>query len=119
MGRGENLTEKKKEDILCLSAKGYHGTKIAQELQISAGTVYAFLRRCGEDTVRVCAVCNKTIRDGEAVFCPYCGKKILTEKDRALERLSEVGKLVGEMPGAYRDRLIAIVGDVRKYIREH
>jgi hypothetical protein len=42
-------------------------------------SLFRWLKRHGETVVPNCPNCKKRIRDGEANYCPYCGKLLLTE----------------------------------------
>ena len=121
MARGKRLSYETKKEILRLSQLGKSGMEIGEELELNAGTVRMFLSREREkgQFFRECEFCEKTIKDVDALFCPYCGKKILTEKDRVMEHLNDIGKCIGEFPNSFRDRIMVNVTAIRKYIREH
>lgn len=121
MARGKSWDETTKAEILRLVAEGKTIFEIAEAVGKKDYAIRSFLmrerRKSGE--IRECASCSKKIKDVEAVFCPYCGKKILTEKDRVMEHLNDIGKCVGEFPNSFRDRIMANVNEIRKYIKGH
>lgn len=119
MGRGKNISEMTKMEILRMSRDGASDGEIADAVGVNKRTVNGIICRHRSETIRECASCGKTIKDVEAVFCPYCGKKILTEKDRVMEHLNDIGKCVGEFPNSFRDRIMANVNEIRKYIKGH
>lgn len=117
--RGKALDETTKAIIFSLKEEGRSINEIAEAVDRTPGTIHGFLHRAKHGEIRVCESCGKTIKDVEAVFCPYCGKKILTEKDRVMEQLNDIGKCIGEFPNSFRDRIMANVNEVRKYIKGH
>ncbi len=121
MARGKSWDKTTKAIIFSLVEEGRSANEIAEAVGTTPGTVRTFLSRerkkSGE--IRECASCGKTIKVAEAVFCPYCGKKILTEKDRVMEHLNDIGKCTGEFPNSFRDRIMANVNEIRKYIKGH
>jgi DNA-directed RNA polymerase subunit RPC12/RpoP len=121
MARGKVWDETTKAEILRLVAEGKTCIEIAEAVGKKDYSIRAFLmrERRKSGAIRVCEFCGKTIKDAEAVFCPYCGKKILTEKDRVMEHLNDIGKCIGEFPNSFRDRIMADVNEIRKYIKGH
>ena len=121
MARGKAWDETIKNIVLSLSKDGRSADEIAEAIGTTPGAIRSFWyrERRREGEIRECASCGKTIKDADAVFCPYCGKKILTEKDRVMEYLNDIGKCVGEFPNSFRDRIMANVNEIRKYIKGH
>lgn len=118
MGRGTNLSEATKAEILRLSCEGKSGAEIGRMLSVNQGTVTSFLRRCGLEQIRTCEYCGKAIKDSEAVFCPYCGKKILTDRDRLEAHLAEIRKAVCEFPSTQRDVIFKAIAEVSKIAKK-
>lgn len=118
MGRGTNLSEATKAEILRLSGEGKSGAEIGRTLGISRGTVSAFLVRYGLQKIRSCEYCGKTIKDSEAVFCPYFGKKILTDRDRMEAHLAEIRKATSEFPATQRDVIFKAIAEVNKIAKK-
>lgn len=121
MARGKAWDETARAEAYRLAGEGKNFIEIGEALGITPGAVRSFWwrerRKQGE--IRECESCGKTIKDAEAVFCPYCGKKIITEKDRVMEHLNDIGKCIGEFPNSFRDRIMANVNEIRKYIKGH
>jgi transposase-like protein len=118
MGRGTNLSEATKAEILRLSCEGKSGAEIGRVLGIHRATVSAFLIRYGRQNIRSCEYCGKAIKDGEAVFCPYCGKKILTDRDRLEAHLAEIRKAACEFPSTQRDVIFKAIAEVSKIAKK-
>jgi DNA-directed RNA polymerase subunit RPC12/RpoP len=118
MGRGKNLSEAMKAEIIRMSREGKTGSDIGRVLGISRGTVSAFLTRHHQAAERVCEFCGKTIKDGEALYCPYCGKKILTDKDRLDKHIQDISIAVCEMPTSQRERILGDVAEIRKLLKK-
>ena len=122
MARGKAWNQKERDELLHLYAEGKSFKEIGLKLGRPAGSVKEFIYReklHGGGVLLPCEFCGKTIKVAEAVFCPYCGKKILTEKDRVMEHLNDIGKCIGEFPNSFRDRIMANVNEIRKYIKGH
>lgn len=118
MGRGKNLSEAMKAEILRLPGEGKRGAEIGRVLGINRSTVSAFLTRYGRQNIRTCEYCGKTIKDVEAVFCPYCDKKILTDQDRLEAHLAEIRKAVCEFPSTQRDVIFKAISEVSKIAKK-
>ena len=114
MGRGKKLSEATKAEILRLSGEGKSGAEIGRILGMQRGTVSSFLLRHNKKSERTCEFCGKTIKDGEALFCLYCGKKILTDRDCLEAYLREISSAVCEMPAGQREKILKAVTEVRK-----
>lgn len=117
MGRGKHLSEAMKAEIIRLSGEGKSGVDIGRMLSIEPSTVTSFLRRERIKKDRVCEFCGKPIKDGEALYCPYCGKKILTDRDRIEACLREINRAVCDIPTAQRERVLAAsakIGEIAK-----
>jgi DNA-directed RNA polymerase subunit RPC12/RpoP len=121
MARGKAWDKTTKAIVISLIKEGRSADEIAEAVGSTPGTIRSFWwrERQKQGEIRECASCGKTIKDTEAVFCPYCGKKILTEKDRVMEHLNDIGKCIGEFPNSFRDRIMANVNEIRKYIKGH
>lgn len=118
MGRGKNLSEAMKAEIIRMSREGRTGSDIGRVLGISRGTVSAFLTRHHQAAERVCEFCGKPIKDSEAVFCPYCGKKILTDRDRLEAHLADIRKATSEFPATQRDVIFKAIAEVSKIAKK-
>lgn len=118
MGRGKQLSEATKAEILRLSGEGKSGADIGRMLGIDQNTVTCFIRRERLNQERVCEFCGKTIKDGEAIFCPYCGKKILTDRDRLEAHLADIRKAVCEFPTTQRDVIFKAIAEVSKIAKK-
>lgn len=118
MGRGKQLSNATKAEILRLSGEGKSGADIGRVLGISRGTVSAFLARHNKKSERNCEFCGKTTKDSEAVFCPYCGKKILTDRDRLEAHLAEIRKATSEFPSTQRDVIFKAIAEAYKIAKK-
>lgn len=118
MARGKNLSESMKAEILRLSGEGKSGAEIGRMLSVNPGTVTSFLRKCGLQQIRTCEYCGKTIKDSEAIFCPYCGKKILTDRDRLESHLADISQAVCEFPSTQRDVIFKAIAEVSKIAKK-
>lgn len=119
MAKEKWYSQEEKDEILRLHKDGKNAAEIAEAIGRKSAGIYRILRKEKNSEIRDCEFCGKTIKDADAVFCPYCGKKILTEKDRVMEHLNDIGKCIGEFPNSFRDRIMANVNEVRKYIKGH
>ncbi len=117
MARGKNLSEAMKAEILRLSGEGKSGAEIGRTLGVEQGTVTYFLKRKRFEQIRTCEFCGKTIKDSEAIFCPYCGKKILTDRDRLEAHLREISSAVCEFPTSQREKILKAVTEVRTIVK--
>ena len=117
MGRGKNLSEAMKAEIIRMSREGKTGSDIGRVLGISRGTVSAFLTRHHQAVERVCEFCGKPIKDGEALYCPYCGKKILSDADRIEGCLREINRAVCDIPTAQRERVLAAPAKIGQIVK--
>ena len=117
MGRGKHLTEATKAEILRLSGDGMSGADIGRMLGIDPGTVQHFIHRERIKAERICESCGKTIKDMEALFCPYCGKKILSDADRIEGCLREINRAVCDIPTAQRDRVLAASAKIGQIVK--
>lgn len=117
MGRGKQLSEATKAEILRLSGEGKSGADIGRMLGIDQNTVTNFIRRERLKQERVCESCGKTIKDMEELFCPYCGKKILTDADRIQSLLNEINRAVCDLPVERRDKVVEATAQIGKIVR--
>lgn len=117
MGRGKHLSEAMKAEIIRLSGEGKSGVDIGRILSIEPSTVTSFLRRERIKKERVCEFCGKPIKDSEAVFCPYCGKKILTDADRIQALLTDINRAVCDLPVERRDKVVEATAQIGKIVR--
>lgn len=117
MGRGKHLSEAMKAEIIRLSGEGKSGVDIGRMLSIEPSTVTSFLRRERIKKDRVCEFCGKTIKDIEALFCPYCGKKILTDLDRIQALLNEINRVVCDVPTGQRAKVVEATAQIGKIVR--
>lgn len=92
---------------------------------ISKGMVYSIIRHnnLGSRQVksvkkRVCSKCGKTIKIADAKFCCYCGKKILTPQEIALESLDTLSEMFSSLKSSdNRDACIKEILKVEEYIK--
>lgn len=120
MGRNKHWTQDEIDKAFEMRRDGKSAVEIAEAVGRSYSGVRMVLMRYHDEalTVRYCAHCNKAIRDVEAVFCSACGHKILSEKDKVLQRLLDIGACMGEFPNSFRERIMADVSAIRRYIED-
>ena len=94
MGRGTNLSEATKAEILRLSCEGKSGAEIGRTLGIDPGTVTHFIGRYRLQQIRTCEYCGKAIKDSEAV-CEFPS----TQRDVIFKAIAEVSKIAKKMEG--------------------
>lgn len=97
-----------------LKAQGLTAAKIADQLDLTIGTVYEYTRKPQESRQYKCD-CGNVAPKGSK-FCNVCGKKILSEAGKLIEALNKLKKLEGSIPSSevqqYHSTILAAV----KYI---
>lgn len=114
---GKHINSEKRDEVIRLAREGLRQCEISERTGLSSGTAWYVIHRGAKTILRQCDHCGRTIKDGEASFCPYCGKKILTDADRISSRLSDITAAVSSLPNGCRDRVLANAAEIRSILK--
>lgn len=115
-------TQKTRDEVCRLYSNGETYKNIAEQTGVSRGVISNILKSEGIDfrkqrvKQKKCSNCGQIVSIKNAKHCPYCGKSILSEKEKATEKAKSLYAFGSLLPAGERDRFKEIVDSVVDYL---